>query len=1250
MNPTQNKSSKRTKDKNDVIASSSNEKSIVDAPNDEDCERLNLSSRNKEHHNMSNDIKKDMTNLDKTDKIDKTDKTDKIETNKEQKSAKISEEVNLKNQSELINALQKQIALLTQQLASMQGTENLDVGNNAVKLSVHKEVIALEKQAYDKIRETVAAQGPRMEIRPLTVKRSTPFSSPLSIKTLNQIPTLFTIETIGSVSTKVESSINEPKYLAASRRAFGFGITETKFIMKSQNLKSEINFSPSGSAGLLEGTIGATPGPVQMDSSKLGYVLRIAEVLFKIYLNSQFVLCDVEFKTVFDRNDYAGDCVSMNGMLRHQYVDQDIPLLPAAGYGNLTKYVFPTVREMFAPLHHTMLIGELSRDLISQKKVFRRAGVITDQYLAETNDLYLTYLASRSIDYHAYLEQHRVLTMPQVSVKIEKPSVFQTSLIPVWRRDECDGALLLYALDVSRQQKYLNHLTELLESINLVSFADVEEVSNFGPRKNLHDPDIERVLDGILTSSNQYDFFRALAMDLSTTWIDCELNENFLTTGPLNAVFKVFSVLLWYCYFPSLARDNSARLMYILFSALQILARREVDDYVLLVGFSDVPGRAGTIQNYPKEDYLSGRVNFPFLQRRPQGRYPILARIYDIIRIEHGRIIPTQDSALIQTPRMANVRRFYQPYDQLPAISNTPVDGENPNELATRLHHVIDVLIRIVEAYKREYRDYTNRNIFGNSTTSVSQLIGFLQGFTSSILAGIGIRGHAEMYCLRTIGANSPYVPDCQNLDHANYRLRPQVLFQSENGDLNSIIMQRLQEELPFELPIFLFFTLRGALSVQAITPPDVSVQFKNLQALEEEGILCGDVIKFVNNIKFGHVGVFNREMLGISNVITAARADRIFIKLSEMAELSQFKDIFQILIHSVGARIDNRSINFRIALQVYNNAMYDAGIVQPDESLYGMDLRLGRPLMDEIMTTVSPLFVPETSPISLYTNGLVAIYQYETELDPMAYVDLEQLIEHVDLVLMWSSSFMTRRIKDGQRFIDEDVLRLPTHDGDEIDYRVGDNMPLTLFIMTSNTGGISVADFSKLYRFFTEGKIMFFLPELMVIMNRVIVEQSESQEILLREQLEEVITGAPNRRINIAFGDTISKPYRLMNTTQKLKFLRPVAPINQRDIILRGVTDVVQQPPEFQIGSWMSWAYGGINGKTLFVHNGEAFRNNEGIEELNAGNERVINKLELGLVNMNNEMRILTMPEYIQTPEVIQDTERAYAGIYTFT
>lgn len=876
----------------------------------------------------------------------------------------------------LIMKLEKELALLKRQVeSSTLKTDEIKSEEMSSRLVEHKLVKNTERKAYEQLRRFVQAEGPKVEIQAPKIVKASPFTSPLSIQLLDKIPSLFSVETIGEMNCKIETNAHEPAYLASSRKAFGFGVMESHFIMKSINLPHEIHFNPAEATRLFKDVIGPTPGVVRMESSKLDYVLNVFQTIFQVYLGCQFILCDVEFKALFDRNDYAGDLVSSEGMLKSQYADQDFPLLPTAGYGNLAKYVPPSIKEMFTPIHHHMQIGETDRELISGKKVMRRAGVVMDQYLAAANDLYYSYIFQRRVRESAFLEQHRVLTLPEVSVKVESPSVFQNSMVPMWQREESDGCLLLFCLDLGRQQKYFNHLCELLYSVNLVSFASAQEMEEFPPRKELNDPDIQRLLDSIVLSSNQYDFFRALSLDLMTTWIDTTIVEGCLTTGPLNAVFKVFGVLLWYCYFPSIARDNAPDLMYTLFTAVSILSRREVENYVLAVGFSDVQGRTGTIQRYPKEDYLNGRVHYPLLQARPVGAYPNLRIIHDLLVMNPGVATPTADSASVQTPRMVNLRQLFQPYVQIPSISNNPADGENPNQFATLLGRVMTILINLVTMYKSQYRNYTNKSAFGNSQASVSQLLGYFNNHTASILNSIGIRGHAEMFCLRTLGANSPYVLDCQNLGREDYELRPQVLFQNENGDWKSIMMQRLQEKLPFELPIFLFLSLRGAESLDSITPPDSNVQYENLQHIQEEGILCGDVIRFINLIKFDQVGVLRHEALGISNVITAARSDRIFVKLSELAQLAEFKDLFSILINVVGTRIDNRAVNFKIAMQAYNSARYDPGVPQPQNELYNANLRLGRELMGLVLNTISPIFVPESSPISLYLNGLAAVY-----------------------------------------------------------------------------------------------------------------------------------------------------------------------------------------------------------------------------------------------------------------------------------
>lgn len=76
--------------------------------------------------------------------------------------------------------------------------------------------------------------------------------------------------------------------------------------MKSVNLPDPIHFNPADASSLLKDVVGPTPGVVRMESSKLDYVLNIFQTLFQMYLGCQFILCEVEFQTVFDRNHYAG--------------------------------------------------------------------------------------------------------------------------------------------------------------------------------------------------------------------------------------------------------------------------------------------------------------------------------------------------------------------------------------------------------------------------------------------------------------------------------------------------------------------------------------------------------------------------------------------------------------------------------------------------------------------------------------------------------------------------------------------------------------------------------------------------------------------------------------------------------------------------------------------------------------------------------------------------------------------------------
>lgn len=369
-------------------------------------------------------------------------------------------------------------------------------------------------------------------------------------------------------------------------------------------------------------------------------------------------------------------------------------------------------------------------------------------------------------------------------------------------------------------------------------------------------------------------------------------------------------------------------------------------------------------------------------------------------------------------------------------------------------------------------------------------------------------------------------------------------------------------------------------------------------------------------------------------------------MKLSQMAEMSAFRNLFTILIDTVAQQIDSRALSFRISLQPYGSNLLNEDVIQPPRSLYNQDLRLGRPLLNELMTIASPIFVPETSPIALYLNGLLLTYTHQQNLNPFEIIHPERFITSMDRIIMWSPKLISHRTVDDRRCTYESVLLIPNDQGEYDEYTLSNIDVKILIIVTASTGAISELYFEFLKTFFMEKRISFLFPELMVIMNRHLLSPTTQIDIMCHEQVHDVMVGLPNRRVTLAFGDTVSGALGIYNVSQKLKCLFPISEVHHRDIILRAMVGNVTPVDEFRLGSWQSWAYGIENGRSLRVHN----ENDDPDASQGSTNDQVVSKLNLGLVNMNNEMDILCMPEYINTPTLQLDFNRVYVGIYTDT
>lgn len=1157
----------------------------------------------------------------------------------------------LQDDKAVIMMLRAQLEQLTKQFELLGSFSNASGARtqtiNAMALVSHKQSQKAEIDDYVKLQNIVANEGPKMTTTERVPTKLTPFKSPLTIKTLNDIPTLFSIETIGTRDSKVNrTTVDDPHYLVASAEAFGPGVMESHFVFKSKNFPKEISFTPMGSPKSLSNVLEDGKGPVKPSQNKYTYVLNIVETMFSIFKNTQFILTNVSPRTFLASGTYSGDQVTQLHMLRSKFIDQSFPLLPAGPYDNYIQYVRDAITAMFENPDHRMTLGEIQTNVQNQVQISADFAVVTDQFTAALNENYWNYLQARSPNQEAYRRQHETLTLPGSSITLAHQAVFALSICPIWQRDESDGSLLLYALDVNRQSKYLDYLIDLLKSTNLVTFASTDQIVAFEPRAAIRDPIIIQTLDRMLQVSNETHFFEALACDLSATWVDCVLESRSYYNDPVSHLFRIWTILLWFIFFPSIARDNAPDLMYQLMTSMKYLVP-DTAAYLNQHGFTNISTDPNTVRLWQKRDYLAGDFEYIFLTHRPPANKPILREMHDIIHDRNGAaVIDSRDDATTIVPRMSNVRRIYQPCEHLLANLQGFEKGETANHVGNLIERISRVIDSIITAYINSNRGRTAAGTFGTSRAPPAELTAMLNAFINQ-KDGLGMRYHAEVYALRSLAIDSIYLVDSQHFGPDKRLNRPQMAVEVKPGNWSTLPMVRASRTIPFELPLYMLFALRGCDSLAAISPPDAHIQLQQLNRIQEEGIMCGDVMHLVNSIKHGSVGMFSREMFGISNLITSTRAELLLQRLASLSDFDDYKDLFQILVNQVARHVDSRAINFKIIMQPYDSRQYIPNIPQPTDSLYDQNLRLGRSLLTESLRIMSPLFVPETSPVALYTTGLFLSYQIVHELDPFAFFDLSAIISEYERIVMWSPNLVGFRGVVGQLHLQEMVLNLPAPNGTIEQFQFGADVPKTLLIVTARTGPIILRNYEFLLQFFERQQISFLFPELMVVLNREVMLPTAREEIDLLPQFKEVLTGEPNRRVHITFGDTVVKPRVISESVSKRKYMFPISEIDKREIILRGVNDPVQQTRDFYIGSWMSWAYGEPGGKYLTIGTNEVSNAQASSSTSTAAEPKRIDKLNLGLVNMNNNLRILRDPAYIQLPDIDQDNTGVVGGIY---
>lgn len=175
----------------------------------------------------------------------------------------------------------------------------------------------------------------------------------------------------------------------------------------------------------------------------------------------------------------------------------------------------------------------------------------------------------------------------------------------------------------------------------------------------------------------------------------------------------------------------------------------------------------------------------------------------------------------------------------------------------------------------------------------------------------------------------------------------------------------------------------------------------------------------------------------------------------------------------------------------------------------YWRDLQLWRPLMERLVTIAGRIFVPETSPILLYSRGLVISDMSRAELDPFEVLDLENLSITHNIVL-WSSNLVTRELDNSYRGITRQHFKIYNSTTQEYDI-LSSTMDYRkiLFILTSQTGSIRQDQLQFVKGEFKKRKISFFLPDVIVQIDKSFNDDHKlTIDCDLESQFDAIMTG----------------------------------------------------------------------------------------------------------------------------------------------
>lgn len=1038
---------------------------------------------------------------------------------------------------------------------------------------------------------------------------------------VSDIPRLFSIEATLEASGDVGFEFNQSLfYVKESQKIFGTQNARVIVKLKSHGLKDSLDLD-----AVLRGfsTSGAPYSSIITRRTKM--VEELFFLSYRIAISCD-VICEAASETLKGPPPNVGDIIVSKGMLGNKYIPQVAPLLPAVTGLNLPRVLITRVCEMFEDPRWAMFFGE--RDPIQSYgvKIASTYGVFTDQWFSTLNRSYITYLESHRINRQTHIDNLQLFMFPKTQLVETVDSQVSQSTYPTFLGSECDGAVLLYVLSVTRQQQYLVSLRSLLQSTSFLTSMRVDEAWDLIKReRSLTDNTIASYFSSSARGVELTHVYDTLAASLSTMWVDVVIADDYQGEDLPTSYFQAFSACLWFLLYPEIAIDNADTLIYVLLRKLRKWLETETLLYDEEVGFTNEC--KGTMpRKVDHEGYLRGLAVINFMTSPIQSKK--MKRLSELQSIIHralsGSCTYVADPGSSYIPKLVDKRRYYQPYGFTPTTQYV-------TRLSGLLKELFTVFTNIFKTFQHQHRGDTSKSYTGDSRVSSYALDSI---FSSGITPHFYIFAqswHCEAFRLREYGASSPYHLDDDFTGSLRVRLhRPRVVITEKMGQKTVLASTRYLHSISFNVAWYTLIAVRGisATKIVDIQSPSPDDSYSYLRSIQVEGIAYGTALALAAEVINDQSSFFQKDLyITIGQYLTAPLYRAFVDRLLSLVGL-RLGDAFTTAIAGTNqtVNVNFRGVSYAIELQHRNSMIVDAKRIP--HTRYGDVLQLGESRVLTNIHMVYSLFTPQISPIELFNRGLLLCHSFSLTLDPNAYIYVPDIIMEY-ICLIWDPVMVGAQSSPSNFSMGHRVLKVrfrgPNGLMEEHSYTTADlnAMPKFMFIVCAgNRIHPDARDF--LLPFFTRGKIAVLFLDMLVTRHITQLPDDATSEIDNQEQFMALFVADGNDTVHVNVGETRSDLVLRSLRNTKEKYFHFISPWSQRDVVLSGLrSDLLPNATDLVIGGPDMWCYG-ENGDSIHYEPDDSRLATLPPNMVGQGGS--FRKMNLPFINFNNPVHNVTV------------------------